>query len=259
LATPDDPYSAQRHAGHLSAIRYAPNVRGLRRCRETARELAGRADSLLAVDVPDGFGLAAESRLRYVGRETDEATARWTGTGARPVHGCTWDRFRAAADDFSVWHRACHGSADPGSIMDTRLYFADRDVSLADLRRTLRPGRRRLAVLSACETNLTDPAVPNEVIGLPSALLQVGFAGVVAAAWRVDDLATAYLMTAFYHWWRQKGEQPAVALNQAQVWMRTARHEDLRGLMPGVEPRGGPGEYPYADPRYWAAFAYTGA
>ena len=249
-----------RYAGHFSALRYAPNVRTLRRCRETVRELAGRGDALLAVDVPDGFGVDAAARLRHVSWETREAVRRWTrGPASQPLHGCTWAEFRAAADDYGVWHLACHGSADPHAIMDTRLYFADRQVSLGELRTALRPGRRRLAVLSACETNLTDSNVPNEVVGLPSALIEVGFAGVVAAAWRVDDLATAYLMTAFYRFWREDGHEPPVALNQAQAWLRAATRAELEELIPGVRPQGGPGERPYSDPRYWAAFAYTGA
>lgn len=83
--------------------------------------------------------------------------------------------------------------------------------------------RRRLAVLSACESILTDARLPNEAIGLPSVLLH-GFAGVIASSWKVDDLATAYLMTAFYHQWCEEGQEPAVALNLAQRWLRLRLH-----------------------------------
>jgi hypothetical protein len=256
---PGDQFTEWRHAGHFSAIRYAPNARGLRRCRDTVRELADRKQTLLAIDVPDGHGVHPGGHLRYVARETTEITRRWTGLTAQPTHACTWDEFRTAADQHTVWHLACHGFAEPRSILDSRLYFADRQVTLDDLRRTLKPSRRRLAVLSACRTNLTDSAMPNEVVGIPSALIQVGFAGVIATAWAVDDLATTYLMTAFYQQWCREGAEPAVALNRAQQWLRTATRADLTGLLPDVEPEGGPGEYPYVDPRYWAAFAYTGA
>lgn len=247
------------HAGQHSAIRYAPNVRGLRRCRAAARGLTGRAQTLLAVDVPDGHGLARSAHLRHVGRETTEITRRWAGPPAQTVHGCTWEEFRAAAERHTVWHLACHGAAQPASIMDSRLYFADRPVTLDELGRLLRPGRRRLAVLSACQTNLTGSTVPNEVVGLPSALLRIGFAGVIATAWAVDDLATTYLMTTFYDLWSQQGVAPAVALNRAQLWLRTATRAGLEALLPDIAPGGDPGPEPYADPRYWAAFAYTGA
>ncbi|GAA1607576.1 CHAT domain-containing protein [Catellatospora bangladeshensis] len=256
---PGDRFTEGRHVGNFSAIRYAPNARGLRRCRETARGLAGREQTLLAVDVPDGHGLSGGHHLHHVGRETAEVTRRWTGGAAAPVHGCTWAEFKAAAEQHTVWHLACHGAADPDAILDSRLYFADRTITLAELQQELRPGQRRLAVLSACRTNVTGTAMPNEAVGLPSVLIQIGFAGVLATAWAVDDLATTYLMTAFYQRWCHGGEEPAVALNRAQQWLRAATRADLTALLPGVEPAGGAGEHPYADPRYWAAFAYHGA
>ena len=84
-----------------------------------------------------------------------------------------------------------------------------------------------------------------------------GFAGVIASAWKVDDLATAYLMTAFYHYWCTAELEPTVALNQAQEWLRKATSADLAALFPNTDPPAS-GHHPYADPHYWAAFAFTG-
>ncbi|MFY1637202.1 CHAT domain-containing protein [Solwaraspora sp. WMMB335] len=247
-----------RHLGNYSAIRYAPNTRSLSWCRQVARELAHR-QTLLAVDVPTGKGAQAATELRYVARETSEVTRRWTGQPTRPVRECTWKEFRSVADQHSVWHLAMHGFADPHRIMDSRLYFADCQVTLDELGGTLAVGRRRLAVLSACHTNLTGADLPNEIVGLPAALIELGFAGVIASAWAVDDLATTYLMTAFYERWCRRGDEPAIALQRAQSWLRIASSADLVAMLPGVAPAGQPGGSPYADPRYWAAFAYTGA
>lgn len=262
VGAPGDPGDRRvdwRHLGAFTSVRYAPNARSLVRCRETARELAVGVQPLLAVDVPDGSGVSVDGHLRYVEREAAEVVRRWAGV-ASARHGCTWEEFRAAAGAYTVWHLACHGSAQPRAILDSRLYFADRAVTLRELRDALPAGRRRLAVLSACESHLTDAGLPNEVVGLPSALLQVGFAGVVASSWKVDDLATAYLMAAFYQQWCGEGQEPAVALNLAQRWLRTATRPDLTALLPGVEPHGDSDtEHPYRHPRYWAAFAYTGA
>ncbi|MEV6851132.1 CHAT domain-containing protein [Actinoplanes sp. NPDC051411] len=245
-----------RHLGQHSAIRYVPNARALRRSRATARELAGRPGKLLAIDAPDGPG---GDHLRHVARETAEVAGRWTGDPARPIHGCTWDEFRTAAEHHTVWHLACHGDAEPAEILQSRLFFADRAVTLAELATHLKPRPHRLAVLSACRTNLVGAALPNEVVGLPSALLRIGFAGVIATSWAVDDLATTYLMTAFYQFWCGEGDDPAVALGRAQHWLRTATRSGLATLLPGPTPPGGERDCPYADPRFWAAFAYTGA
>ncbi|MEV4343863.1 CHAT domain-containing protein [Actinoplanes sp. NPDC049596] len=241
------------HLGRYSAIRYAPNVRALARCRATAERLRTSEQTLLAVDAPGGWG----SHLQHVGRETIEVTSRWTGRSSKSVHECTWAEFRAAADRHTVWHLACHGDAEPDDIYASRLFFADRSVTLAELAAELKPEARRLAVLSACDTNLVGSALPNEVVGLPSALLRIGFAGVIATGWAVDDLATMYLMTAFYQFWCVHGDEPAVALNRAQQWLRNATHADLAALLPDVP---APlGRQPYGEPRFWAAFAYTGA
>ncbi|UQU63999.1 CHAT domain-containing protein [Couchioplanes caeruleus] len=241
------------HIARFSAIRYAPNVRTLARCRASAARLRTSEQTLLAVDAPDGHG----SHLQHVARETTEVTRRWTGRAATAVHGCTWAEFRDAAERHTVWHLACHGDAEPEDIYASRLFFADRAVTLAEVAAGLEPHPRRLAVLSACHTNLVGSALPNEVVGLPSALLQLGFAGVIATGWAVDDLATTYLMTAFYRFWCADGDEPAVALHRARHWLRTATRADLVVMIPEVVPP--PGDHAYAEPRFWAAFAYTGA
>ena len=61
-------------------------------------------------------------------------------------------------------------------------------------------------------------------------------------------------MAAFYRCWLDVGEAPVVALNHAQQRLRSATAEDLTGLLPGLTPS----DRLYADPRHWAAFAYTG-
>jgi CHAT domain-containing protein len=66
-------------------------------------------------------------------------------------------------------------------------------------------------------------------------------------------------MTAFYQQWCEEGQEPAVALNLAQRWLRRATRADLAAKLPDVTPDGDEGQYPYRHPRYWAAFAYTGA
>ena len=58
--------------------------------------------------------------------------------------------------------------------------------------------RVRLAVLSACETAQPGTELPDEVVALPTGLLQAGVAGIVASQWSVPDRATAMLMAEFY-------------------------------------------------------------
>jgi CHAT domain-containing protein len=249
------------YVGDFSAIRYTPNVRTLLRCRETARTPSEHPPRLLAVNVPNGYDQPKRSYLKHVLRETSEICRIWRTRqrDGRVVDNCTWEEFRRAADDYSVWHVACHGAASPNWTPDSIVYFADAAITLDQIATQLRPGPRRLAVLSACESHLTGAALPNEVVGLPTVLLQLGFSGVIATAWRIDDVATTYLMTHFYESWSTGEVSPAVTLNRAQKWLRTATRDDLAKLIPDISPVAGDRVHPYANPYYWAAFAYTGA
>ena len=109
--------------------------------------------------------------------------------------------------------------------MQSALSLADEHLTVRDLL-GLRSQHARLAVLSACESGIVGTELPNEIVALPAAFLQAGFAGVVASLWAADDLATAMLMTRFYELWRGGGNPPAVALQKAQKWLRDTRNDE---------------------------------
>ncbi|MEO0644632.1 MAG: CHAT domain-containing tetratricopeptide repeat protein [Cyanobacteria bacterium J06650_10] len=131
----------------------------------------------------------------------------------------------------------------------------------------------RLVTLSACETGLIDfRNVSDEYIGLPSGFLYAGARTVVSSLWAVNDLSTALLMAKFYEN-LQTESLIAIALNQAQCWLRDSTKADLEVWM-----REQPfyqsstirinlrrrlhnipdNIYPFADPFYWAAFCAIG-
>ncbi|MEU4252935.1 CHAT domain-containing protein [Amycolatopsis sp. NPDC026612] len=246
-------HATPRHPVPVSPIRYAPNARTLRWCGARSAALAGRPARLLVADVPDAPGMTP---LPHAAGEAATVAAAWSGQCTAQSRA-TWARFAAAARDHDVWHIACHGQAVPHAIMESRLAFADRKVTINDLRDRLPYAPRRLAIVSACDMHTTGDELPNETIGLPSALLQLGFAGVIAASWPVNDLATAYLMVRFHREWRRGRVHPAVALTWAQKWLRDATPEDLAVLAPSLRPPD-TGSRPFTHPFYWAAFAYTG-
>ena len=78
-----------------------------------------------------------------------------------------------------------------------------------------------MAVLSACETGVTTPDhAIDEYAGLPAAFLSSGVKTVVSSFWKVDDLATAWLMERFHLNVYEKRMRPAQALRDAQRWLR---------------------------------------
>ncbi|NEO03562.1 MAG: CHAT domain-containing protein, partial [Moorea sp. SIO3I7] len=84
-----------------------------------------------------------------------------------------------------------------------------------------------LVTLSACETGLVQSKLTDEYIGLPSGFLVAGSPAVVSSLWTVDDLSTALLMIKFYQNLLEQMSL-AVALNQAQLWLRYATVQNLR-------------------------------
>jgi tetratricopeptide (TPR) repeat protein len=215
----------------------------------------------------------------------------------------------AAADqlkDYRVLHFATHGTIDLGSPLRSALLLArDRlpDVNeQARLGRKIYDGHLRAAViaepwrpdtatwrldadlvtLSACQTALGPQGGGDGLLGFSQVLFQKGAHSLLLSLWKVDDTATALLMTRFYENWLGKrkdlkGELPkAEALREAKQWLRTLPRGErdqlaanlvdgrLRGtevVGPVVQPSKPPKEpdgTPYAHPRYWAAFILIG-
>jgi CHAT domain-containing protein/tetratricopeptide (TPR) repeat protein len=95
-----------------------------------------------------------------------------------------------------------------------------------------------LVVLSGCRTALGREVRGEGLVGLTRAFMYAGAPRVVASLWKVDDAATAELMTHFYQGLLRRGLRPAAALREAQLAMRRSRR--------------------FSAPYYWAAFQLQG-
>jgi CHAT domain-containing protein len=134
----------------------------------------------------------------------------------------------------------------------------------------------RLVVASACETGVIQGyETADEALTLGVMFVAAGAAGVVSTLWSISDLATALLMSCFYELLaKQPEEQPAVALRQAQLWLRelttadagaymTARpalrqHQAARGKEFPANSRN-PSARPFSKITTWGAFVFTSA
>jgi CHAT domain-containing protein len=254
-------------------VKYIPNARALTSARLLA---AAPADPVMAViDPPRADHVARLTRSRV---ETAAAVAGFPGP-REPIAGpdATAETVRQALEGAGTAHFACHGVAELASPLDSRLKLAgDDELRLRDL--LAMRLRLRLAVLSACETLPPGTDLPDEVVALPTGLLQAGVGGVVASMWAVPDRATAMLMTEFYRGWRWTGLTPADALRNAQQWLRdTTNGEKIDQYRRALAERAAwlPGRaeddlilaLEFQDPAAreqdalaaWAAFAYVGA
>jgi len=119
---------------------------------------------------------------------------------------------------------------------DTENYLSLENGGVLDLNKclsldsifTLNLEQCRLVTLSACETGLIDfRNTSDEYIGVPSGFLYAGASSVVSSLWKVNDLSTAFLMIRFYQN-IQKCWTVALALNQAQIWLKDITKKELQ-------------------------------
>jgi CHAT domain-containing protein/tetratricopeptide (TPR) repeat protein len=160
-------------------------------------------------------------------------------------------RIRAEIGTHAVIHIAAHGFADAsfgnifGALAVTppaQPQSAENDgfLSLYEIYR-LPLSNCRLAVLSACETNV-GPQPPLEAgVTLASAFLAAGVRRVVASHWSVDDESTAELTSSFFQNLRRGSAEStsyAKALYEAKKKVRSTER--------------------WASPFYWAPFVLIG-
>jgi CHAT domain-containing protein len=122
------------------------------------------------------------------------------------------------------------------SLVDQRGRSEEGFLSLADIYNLRLPVD--MVVLSACDTGLGKLVKGEGFIGMTRGFMYAGASRVLASLWKVDDQATAEMMTAFYDELEVKHQPPATALHNAQQKMlRSAR---------------------WKSPYYWAGFELQG-
>ena len=169
----------------------------------------------------------------------------WSGLKAV---GFDANRSRVLSDDlanYGIVHFATHGlinSEHPElsgivlSLFDEQGHSQDGFLRLHDIYNLHLPAD--LVVLSACSTGLGKEIRGEGLVGLTRGFMYAGASSVVASLWKVDDEATAQLMTHFYQAMFSSGLTPPAALRDAQLKMS----QDKR----------------WHEPYYWAGFVIQG-
>jgi CHAT domain-containing protein len=161
--------------------------------------------------------------------------------GVEPLIGgaATESAVREKVNEANILHLAAHGKFNHLAPLNSLIALApdeanDGWLTVGEAYR-LNLKNTNLVVLSACETNLGDLSVGDELVGLTRALIYAGTPSVVASLWAVEDEATWLLMERFYTHLKD-GLSKAEALRLAQIEVRA--------------------EYP--NPYYWAGFVLGG-
>jgi hypothetical protein len=276
------------HFLDLFEVSYSPSAQALREARANAERRAALAFRLAGVGNP----LPNARPLAYAKPELESIVELIglcrPGAAAAPLYEreATRPALLAALPGATTAHFSCHGNYALDEPLDSGLHLGDGALTLREILDAPAPfASVRLAVLSACQTSVTDFAqLPDEAIGLPAGLLQAGVPAVVGTLWSVEDESTALLMVRFYELMLGDGLAPCAALRAAQRWLRdvtnaeleayVARHDALAsakrevmermaaGLSLAIEVRvfasDDPNARPFSDPKFWAAFTFNG-
>nr|WP_240897562.1 CHAT domain-containing protein [Kineococcus vitellinus] len=256
-------------------LSYAPSARALLACAHTAA--ATRLQRAVIVADPQ------PTQLPAIGFATAEAS--WASAGLETLQLSGAAATRAAvlqhAPGADLLHFACHGSSRPEHPLQGGLMLAaNEQLTLADTLGARLSGSQhegtRLAVLSACDTDQPGLDLPDEVVSLPTGLLQAGAAGVLATQWAVRSLPAALLVAAFHAHWRLRNYSPPQALTLSQRWLRSTTNADkvgdLRAWSSAFGPEGAverrelvrtlqlrdPEAHDFTDATSWAAASFHG-
>ncbi|SDG90958.1 CHAT domain-containing protein [Winogradskyella thalassocola] len=149
--------------------------------------------------------------------------------------------FENKANDFNVLHLAMHSKIDEVHPEFSSLSFYgedDNQLFISELyNETL---KANMVVLSACDTGSGFYENGEGVISLSRAFNYAGIPSTVMSLWKVDDEATATIMTYFYEHLK-RGESKDEALKNAKLDYLENTEDDLL-------------KHPY----YWSGFVITG-
>jgi CHAT domain-containing protein len=241
-------------------MRYSPTAAMAAVARDAAH---GRSDHSIMTILGSGPGLTtarfevSEARRLFAEQREIDCSAEPDPVGA----------VLRRAGESDVLHIACHARSS-AEVLDSRLWLTGTSsVTLRQIR--VMSGSVRLAVLSACETSISETTSPDEVVNFCTGLLATGTGGCVGSLWRVPDESTSLLMAKFYREWKEGGRTPLESLTSAQSWLRAATNRTLNSFLPQVRTRPPglsaaalsfwEGAQPFSDPYYWAGFVYVGA
>ena len=122
---------------------------------------------------------------------------------------------------------SCHASFNHENPLQSGLQLADGILTLEEILRYFNLKECSLVTLSACETGQVRLDSTDEYISLTSGFLLAGSPSLYVSLWSVNSLSTAVLMIRTYENLYSQPGKIALALNQAQTWLRDI---DIKGL-----------------------------
>ncbi|VDC05860.1 unnamed protein product [Peniophora sp. CBMAI 1063] len=212
---------------------YTPSLSALKRSYDSL-DVTGSLRDVLIVTQPSAPGqtpipAAAQEGARLADTlDTLGASSKWINE-----EFATARRVRSVVGRYPWVHFACHGSQNQDNPTSSAFELYDGPLTLSDLM-SMMSNDAELAFLSACQTAVGDGKVPEESAHLAAGMLAVGFKGVVATMWSIQDDDAPIIVAAYYkelttlrtkEMIEMKGTGSAYALHEATRVLREAVDE----------------------------------
>jgi tetratricopeptide (TPR) repeat protein len=153
--------------------------------------------------------ITGDAEVRHLAAQYRDATVLAGGSASA-------EQVMAAIDGAWLVHMAAHGTFRSDSPLFSAIELDDGPLTVYDLERLKRAPYR--VVLSSCNSAVGAAVGADELLGLVSALISLGSAGVVASVVPVNDPATVPLMIALHdHLRAGSGLAESLALAQRAV------------------------------------------
>lgn len=138
----------------------------------------------------------------------------------------TESEVRKQLHEYPIIHFATHGCLSEETPLLSGIMLADGEsLNLYELMGLHLDAD--LVVLSACQTALGKTTGGDDVLGLTRGLLAAGANAAIVSLWTVNDASTCLLMGEFYRLIKD-GNEPAVAMQNAQKYLRNLRCDEIR-------------------------------
>ena len=144
----------------------------------------------------DRVVLVGGPRLVTGGEEVRHLVTQYPDAVVLADGAATAERVMAAMDGAWLVHMAAHGTFRSDSPLFSAIELDDGPLTVYDLERLKQAPYH--VILSSCSSAVGVPVGADELLGLVSALISLGSAGVVASVVPVNDPATVPLMTALH-------------------------------------------------------------
>jgi len=208
-----------------NGVSYAPSCQLLHQVQKYKR---GKFERFFAIQNPTNDLTAAEMEVQSIKNifPSPEIFAKQDAKKGEKSES-TLEIAEKVADSHHLFF-SCHGFFDPNAPLKSGLQLYDGTLTLEEIIRYFNLSECSLVTLSACETGQVQLDNTDEYISLTSGFLLAGSPSLYVSLWSVNSLSTAILLIKTYENLYHQPGKFALALSQAQIWMRDT---DIQGFL----------------------------